>query len=464
MMSESNPVVRTTKRRRWLPLGAFFFALALGCVVWASRAQNEPQYVALPDGRVFRFVSATWGTNHVQPRIVAWLAEHLPKSSGNSFRKKLEARFGPLDSHTTLEPSLCLWFVLVPSNNLPSNNLPATPIRGRAGVSPSVECGLADKDGKLGGRRSGGTWNGVSNAPFVAAEFLWVPRRRPILKCIIFDQLTTRANSHEIASISFPNPLFGKFPQWQPEALPAVKKAGDIEIRLSSVTHGPTMVGLTYFDAEIVSDSGSGSGWELDSAVLSDATGNRILGKRLGDSKAYRSRNYGESVLGTLWPEENAWKLALEIKNTNEPAPAELVSFKSVPVPPAPTINTPAIDVGMPSLGRPASPPLLTNIIDGQRIVLVYITNTVNILSSDAIPFPGVRVELPDKPSGFALDFVSAVTDTGTMVEKIRDSGDNSFLEVQFQRLPAQAKTVDLTFRLQRTRTVEFLFHPPPSN
>ena len=235
-----------------------------------------------------------------------------------------------------------------------------------------------------------------------------------------------------------------------------MKTAGDVQVRLSSVTRSSPLFGLFYIDPEIVSNADPGAGWIIDKVILSDATGNQNLISRLTDSSP---RYFGQILLETLWPDENAWKLAIEIKRTNNPAPAELVSFKAVPVPPAPAINTPALEVG-----SPLPSPLLTNIIDGQRIVLAYFTNTRNVLSSDAIPFPGARVELPDKPSDVALDFVRAVTDTGATVQKIRDSGDGSSLEIQFQRLPANAKTVDLTFRLQKTRTVEFLFRPPPPN
>ena len=164
-----------------------------------------------------------------------------------------------------------------------------------------------------------------------------------------------------VGSISIPNPLYGNYPQWTPEQLPAVKKAGDLEVRLDDLKAGTRLGGApvimpngsivkpydpaTKFDFSVRSSRGTNEVWVLESAELSDATGNVLRNTATSFSStmmAFAGYNppqqfdwaaYSEDISGTLWPDEAAWRLKLEFKRASGFAPEEVVTFKNVPVP-----------------------------------------------------------------------------------------------------------------------------------
>src|SRR5207237_3557421 len=68
--------------------------------------------------------------------------------------------------------------------------------------------------------------------------------------------------------------------------------------------------------------------WRGNGVEVSDATGNVAQNSSIswGDESA------GFSFQPSLWPEEKAWKLKLEIKRTRGFRPNELLVFKNVPL------------------------------------------------------------------------------------------------------------------------------------
>jgi hypothetical protein len=170
-----------------------------------------------------------------------------------------------------------------------------------------------------------------------------------------------------VGSISIPNPLYGNYPQWTPEQLPAVKKAGDLEVRLDDLKAGTRLGGApvimpngsivkpydpaTKFDFSVRSSRGTNEVWVLESAELSDATGNvirdrsfRSFGILFNDynrPQKFGWASYSESIIrGMLWPDGAAWRLKMEFKRASGFASEEVVTFKNVPVPAMGTTNT----------------------------------------------------------------------------------------------------------------------------
>jgi hypothetical protein len=100
------------------------------------------------------------------------------------------------------------------------------------------------------------------------------------------------------ATITFANPLFGKYPEWKPEPGPAVKRAGDLEVSLDefraghlshtatyTTTDGNRITGIirpsgtsrdtqTAFNFSLNYPEQTNGAWALNSAEVSDATGN----------------------------------------------------------------------------------------------------------------------------------------------------------------------------------------------
>ena len=127
--------------------------------------------------------------------------------------------------------------------------------------------------------------------------------------------------------MQFPNPLYGRFPVWKPEPVPAVKMAGDLEVRLVNfTTEILDPVGLvkltngqmgsnyqwdgsdvrTVFHFAYHSPRGTNERWEISDAELSDATGNVLRDSGWPGGKRV-------DFVGTLWPDEAAWRLKLEL-------------------------------------------------------------------------------------------------------------------------------------------------------
>ena len=210
----------------WVALLVLSLALVLALCFGLSR--SPPQIITLPDGSRYRFAGATWGTNHSKPRLAARLMDQLPGQLAYYVRPMLERRLGSLAPVRNDSPSLCIWLQRVGTNTQPSPN--------------TLDIILADQNGV----ESGGSVSArMVSGPFANTVCLpVVPRRNPVLEVHLI--YTVRgANPGPIVSrqklgqsIRFPNPLFGTYPQWQPEPLPARKQAGDLDVSLSNLATG----------------------------------------------------------------------------------------------------------------------------------------------------------------------------------------------------------------------------------
>ena len=164
-------------------------------------------------------------------------------------------------------------------------------------LSLSTKARLADQNGVEAGVNSYPAF--ASSVPWSYAEFSVVPRRSRVLQCNIYPFGGNGDPFTPIATVTFPNPVYGRFPQWQPEALPTVKPAGDVEARFDEITTGHRVGGETIvkangsqgspqeparrgedsdteFDVSLDSPRGTNEAWVPASAELSDATGNVI--------------------------------------------------------------------------------------------------------------------------------------------------------------------------------------------
>jgi hypothetical protein len=342
-----------------------------------------------------------------------------------------------------------------------------------------------------------GVQSGARGFPFFGNSVTWsyvtfpvVPKRSRTLQCIFYASDYGSEALHPFSKITFKNPLSHNFPQWTAEPVPTIKHVGDLEVRLDELAWGHpvsanilksngarTFVGLdpirgdgtwtdTGIDLSLRSPRGTNELWIPHSVELSDATGNVLSAKTLGLGDLAPARHiaaegflptgwsgFCEFIHGTLWPDEAAWKLKLELKRASGFSAGQVVIFKGVPIPPIGTTNLLSI----------------TNTADGMQIVLTKfirrqdITQTYELYDEMA---SRLCVELPGKPKDAALDFLDLTTDTGQSLgyygrSSIKYYGhfyDDDFL---VKSIPTNARTVDLTLVLQKTRTVEFLVKPP---
>jgi len=340
--------MKTVTKRIWL---ALVVATAMTGGLRCIEAQpTPPQIITLSNGEQYQFAGVTFDTINVPPPS----------------RKNIGARITQFNEGQKSErPQLFVWFQWS-ATNAPS-----------ARRTSALIARLADQGGVERGATTdpafdrGVTWD--------YAEFPVIPRRSQMLQCNFY-----AGNSlNPVASISFTNPLYGHFPEWKPEPVPAVKKAGDLEVRLENLMTGielsgtppilangkqgigfhPAQSGIhlaTFFDVSLTSARGTNEEWVVQSAELSDATGNVLASpSNVGSSGGNVSPmtfmgEYRLSLPGTLWPDEAAWRLKLELKRKSGFAPDELVTFKNVPVP---------------KIGITNFPPI-TNMVGGVQLVL----------------------------------------------------------------------------------------------
>jgi hypothetical protein len=279
----SSPPTKTHQppKRFWLTLPLLILVIA--AARWFIPPQIPPQIITMPNGVQFQLVGVTYGTNHIMGSTAARLLYRFPGPVTNLVQKYFGKWIGPISVRKSETPALCAWLLPLTTNWAALNRTPAT------------YCKLADEHDIEGGLQilTGG---GGSQ---IAAMFSIVPRRSRELQLGFYQDEYKNGNYVEFGRVRFPNPVYGRFPKWQPEPLPAVKRAGDLEVRLDNIMTGvrtnttpidllgrhnakeyrPSQRGErteTVFDAYIRFPSGTNGDWLMQNANLSDPGGNLL--------------------------------------------------------------------------------------------------------------------------------------------------------------------------------------------
>ena len=452
------------KNRLYLVLGAVLLA-ALGCVLAIAVAggllwkKELPQIVTFPNGDKYQFAGTAYSTTPVPPSLAARAVSLLPARLADRARKRFAASLSQNRPGVKFSsPQLIVWFRRVGTNAVPTS----------LGYNPSVM--LADQAGVVAGQ------DGLAGYPtgtaWLFAAFSIVPRRSRELECHFY-RMSDRSL---IGKVSFRNPLYGQFPQWRPEPVPMVKRAEDLEVRLDRLETGypPEFYGTSVsplekpefrlgpergnslpgdrdsaFDISLRSSAGSNT-WVLRDAEFSDATGNRLFDYDLLTQllRTDWGSGYSKWIPGTLWPDEAAWRLKLELNRPAGLAAGDLVTFSNVPMLKAGTTRP---------LKRTAA-------LGPYQVVL---EETI-VRSEYGGWYLKWCLELLNAPDDLAAEVVRAAADTGMQLfvhqlTQPRPGSGNDSVE-QFALLfnvPTNAAAVDVTCAIQKKRTVEFLVKPP---
>jgi len=418
----------------------------------------------MPSGQQYRFVTAVWGTSQEPPTLAAkWLAR-MPTPMASYVRQKLGSRLDltPQALPPLSEPAFHVWFRSTKSS-----------------TSPRFGAVLADHNG-AGYELGQHSITRAGRASWLCWSFHVVPRRSATLTLYALDGFgRSSIPSAEIGRVSFSNPLFGHYPQWQPEPLPVVKKAGDLEVRLVAVVAerqycniqlrtsnsepGAAISSLpeARFNLMLNSTRGTNEGWVFARTEVSDATGNLRRFVEHNDPRlvwpwAPPPSNSPKSSFACCfgcasWPDEQAWRLKLDFKRSCGHDPQELVTFKNVPVPAVGATNI----------------LFLTNGIHGVPIVLKQEfcreTNRPPVSRSGFSLSPvlptRITLQLPGKPADVALDFVRATQDQEWNIQGCSWSPDSAILLLD--SIPTNVATVDIAWAVQKLRSAEFLVKPP---
>ncbi len=426
------------KRRRiiWL-VGA----LLVGWLAWAlvdafRGAHGAPQLVALSDGTKARFGGATWGTNQIPPFLAERLTYSLPAALSKFVQNKYGTRFGLVPAWPSDEPNLAVWM-----------DLSRTPVSSMGTVT-ALHTFLADENGVEGGLPY--TYLGGSY-PWQSATFTIVPRRSRMIEVHFYrNDGYTKPRSSMAGSVRFRNPLYGRFPEWQPEPLPASKLAGDIQVTLTSCTVGNRWESrfATSFGLDLRQPPATNEHWVICEIEASDATGNRTSSQQFyvldGGSEA--------SVPTVFWPAEKAIRLKVWVKRTAGFASNEVITVTNLPVPKANATN------GV----------TLTNMVGGHKLLLwnfakpaAPTTGPPRVYTGPPVGPYEVDLALPDHPSDVIAEWRKVETDTG---ENFMIFGSGPTPEGQaryYNSMPADATYLNVTISVQKMRTVEFLVKPP---
>lgn len=406
------------RKRTKLALVAALVAAVLVPVLW--RKDPPPQIITLPNGERYEFAGVTWSREAVPPTLDAQVVHRLPAALSNWLRKRYPKRLSQVNlGQKYPEPRLFIWYRYVGTNT--SNAMSGGP-----------RAVLADEAGVKGGSLGYASFLDSVTWSFVSLPA--VPRRSRVLQSQFYPSDHGEEAYSSFSTIHFPNPLYGRFPQWKAEPLPIVKTSGDLQVRLDALTSGhpygttilrsnggraphysPAQGGEsieTGLEFSVRSGKGTNETWVAHRLELSDATGNvlgaesyKFLPASRNDQRFPDWKGYCENVQGTLWPDEAAWRVKIEMKRASGFPPEDLVTFKKVPLSVSGVAATNAIPI--------------TNIVGGMKTVLLPIT----LRPHPPGFWPGVggfetyiHVVLSDKSSGLTVNLLDMTTDAGVVV------------------------------------------------
>ena len=278
------------------------------------------------------------------------------------------------------------------------------------------------------------------------------PRRAATLTFFVH---TPANNEWKVAgSFTLPNPARGPYPVWSPGPLPATRQNGDLALSLQSVavrTNPAAADAGIIAQLSILSNGVAATGWRVESLRLMDATGNQ-MDLWQGDRECSVT-DQGLFTATNRWldPDEPAWKLQAEFSHQSGYGPAELAVITNLPA----TLDAP-LEYG------------------AFQTTLKHARVTVKGISRQSNPTgrgnnANVEVMVTLAPEDFRVALVKVTNERGQDIEVTRPPPNygnfRGYTGHYFGlKLPADAKSINLTFAWQESRFAEFVFNPQIRN
>ena len=174
---------------------------------------------------------------------------------------------------------------------------------------------------------------------------------------------------------------------------------------------------------------------------MSDATGNRLT--RFHKASPSRPEENIFVLTGSLWPDEAAWRVKLDLKRASGYPDSNVVTFTNLPPPPA---RSPAVVC-------------LTNLVGGIPIRLKILPPPAGRLQPD--PPTSWRSNRRYPSSGWTADIVEITADPGATHLFGTDNASLISSSVLLQSIPANVKFLNVKCVVQKLRSVEFFVEPP---
>ncbi|HEU5070307.1 MAG TPA: hypothetical protein VFV96_07830 [Verrucomicrobiae bacterium] len=429
------------------------FLLAVGIALFLALrppAQITSGPLTLPDGSVVRIMAVTYGTNHVVGTALARMVARFPRPLRAITTRILGPRVAAQYSATTSIPKLIVWL------DRSTNGIYTPPGTGYFSAS------LANARAFVSGNeQTFGSWYG--NPPQLRFEVF--PRRERQISLALFEHSSSGSVTN-CGSLTFDNPAFANYPQWEPEPLPSTKRIGDLEATLNQLStghgHNVNYTALAGDRREIKFNDNPGNGdnnticllqlrsltrsnevWRVAGVEVSDATGNKVAANTLG----WGGYNEGYFTFAPgLWPDEAAWQLDCELKRAEGFTPAEEFTFLAVP------------------LGAPGETNQVgwTTNFKGITVTLDYVVRRAPITNSSwsSSSMSQVHFTTSTLSNGWHLDLISSRADTSTNLNGGSWSRGANERTYDFRNIPTDATTADFSFAAQQSRHVTFLVKP----
>lgn len=414
-----------------LPLVFGALVLLVG-IAWLALRDPAIPPLSLSDGSILVFRGTTYGTNHhfAAPGWRGLVGRVLPR--------KLKGRFGRGASISTATPSLTIWFER----------------RGSSGGWLNLQylLGTGTNFAPIHSSHSTSVGGGPGAAVIEGHGFAVFPRRERSITLRLYDRTKGGQywdNPHYAGEITLRNPAPFTGPHWTPDPLPATKRVDDFDVTLKDVfanadwrrrrpltaTTNPANHSA-FARLHFSRDGRKLEEWSSPKVELSDATGNTLTSSSW--SGGWQGEDYELQVQGTLWPDEQAWKMRFELSRTTNFTSAELCTFRGIPV-------------GATNLTNVAA--FRTN-VQGATVSIESVSLRPQYQTTHELV---VRVR-PDRPD-YRLTLVGVQDDAGRAARQQGTTWGNGEYKYSLN-VHTNAGTLDVTVALHQSRYAEFLAPP----
>jgi hypothetical protein len=118
-----------------------------------------------------------------------------------------------------------------------------------------------------------------------------------------------------LAEFRIPNPVRPPHPVWQPKPIPQKAISEELEVTLESFSTD-VIQNITVCTIRVEWHGRRADGWNPEAFEISDATGNHWKARVKNIDIGRESGLINATLLGNLWPGENAWKVRVHFKDS----------------------------------------------------------------------------------------------------------------------------------------------------